>query len=398
MLVLFETPLGFALYRYRNAKIPEDYTRDKVFTEHLRLEAFSKFVNNTQALKALSNIAASELSPELENFLRKQICDSEPLGVCDSKLSRTITEKCNIFCVHSEAVFEMMRDIRRHLDSCLSQAGYSNLLPSSLALSHAYSRRAVKFTTEKADATIIQAIKVVDDLDRELNVYALRIREWYGWHFPEMNQIVTDNIHYVNAVKVIGNRGNTARAALDSILPAKISEAIKEAEATSMGIEISEEDFYNIQQFCDQVLTLSAYRSELLNYLRSRMVSTAPNLTVLVGELVGARLIAHVGSLLNLAKQPGSTIQILGAEKALFRAMRRGKDTPKHGLIFQASLVGQSAPKLRGKISRILAAKCSLSARVDALGESSHAVVGTRGRKKVETRLRELEKKRNDRN
>ena len=113
------------------------------------------------------------------------------------------------------------------------------------------------------------------------------------------------------------------------------------------------------------------------------MAAIAPNLTCLVGELVGARLIAHAGSLMALAKHPASTVQILGAEKALFRALKTKHDTPKYGLIYHASLVGSSAPKLKGKISRVLAAKCALSIRVDALGDAAGATIGIDDREKV---------------
>jgi nucleolar protein 58 len=113
------------------------------------------------------------------------------------------------------------------------------------------------------------------------------------------------------------------------------------------------------------------------------MAAIAPNLTVLVGELVGARLIAHAGSLVSLAKHPASTVQILGAEKALFRALKTKHDTPKYGLIYHASLVGAAPPKLKGKISRVLAAKCALSIRVDALGEGSEATIGLDDREKA---------------
>ena len=106
---------------------------------------------------------------------------------------------------------------------------------------------------------------------------------------------------------------------------------------------------------------------------------------------MGARLIAHAGSLLNLAKHPASTVQILGAEKALFRALKTKHETPKYGLIYHASLVGSSAPKFKGKISRVLASKCSLAIRYDALSESDDASVGLDGRAKVEARLRQLE-------
>jgi len=121
------------------------------------------------------------------------------------------------------------------------------------------------------------------------------------------------------------------------------------------------------------------------------MMAIAPNLTVLVGELVGARLIAHAGTLINLAKHPASTIQILGAEKALFRALKTKKDTPKYGLIYHATLVGQASTKMKGKISRMLAAKTALAARVDALGEESSIVLGTEHKAYLEQRLRFLE-------
>jgi nucleolar protein 58 len=162
-----------------------------------------------------------------------------------------------------------------------------------------------------------------------------------------------------------------------------------------MGTEISDEDIENITYLCDQIISITEYRTQLYDYLKNRMSAIAPNLTVLVGELVGARLISHAGSLLNLAKQPASTIQILGAEKALFRALKSKHDTPKYGLIYHASLVGQAGPKIKGKIARTLATKTAIAVRCDALGEGADitAEVGVIQRSKVELRLRQLEGK-----
>ena len=168
---------------------------------------------------------------------------------------------------------------------------------------------------------------------------------------------------------------------------------MKEAAEISMGTEVSDDDVANILMLTEQVISLSEYRAQLWEYLKNRMQAIAPNLSVMVGELVGARLIAHAGSLMNLAKQPASTVQILGAEKALFRALKAKHDTPKYGLIYHASLVGQAQPKHKGKISRVLAAKCALSIRVDALGETSTATIGVDSRLKVEERMRQLEGK-----
>merc|ERR1712243_265964 len=157
------------------------------------------------------------------------------------------------------------------------------------------------------------------------------------------------------------------------------------------GTEISEEDITNIRHLCQQVVEIQEYRGQLYEYLKNRMMAIAPNLTVLVGELVGARLIAHAGTLMNLAKHPASTVQILGAEKALFKALKTKHDTPKYGLIYHAQLVGQASSKLKGKVSRMLAAKAAIATRVDALGEETNTDLGIEHRAKVESRIRQLE-------
>lgn len=173
------------------------------------------------------------------------------------------------------------------------------------------------------------------------------------------------------------------------ILPEEVEAELKEASVISMGTEVSDLDLINIKELCDQVLSLSEYRAQLYDYLKSRMNTIAPNLTALVGELVGARLIAHGGSLINLAKQPGSTVQILGAEKALFRALKTKHATPKYGLIYHASLIGQAAPKHKGKISRSLAAKTALAIRYDALGDNPDSTMGLENRAKVTVSIKE---------
>ena len=197
----------------------------------------------------------------------------------------------------------------------------------------------------------------------------------YGWHFPEMGKIVTDNLAYVRTVQAMGMRENACKADLADILPEEVETAVKEAAEISMGTEISDVDLLNIKHLCGQVVEIQEYREQLWSYLKNRMVAIAPNLTTLVGELVGARLISHAGSLMNLAKHPASTVQILGAEKALFKALKTKHDTPKYGLIYHAQLVGQAATSLKGKVSRMLAAKASLACRVDAFSEDTTSSV-----------------------
>jgi len=254
---------------------------------------------------------------------------------------------------------------------------------------------------------IIQAIALLDDLDKELNTYAMRVKEWYGWHFPEMAKIINDNLAYAKVILLMGFRSNASNTDLSSVLPEEIEGAIKAAAEISMGTDVTDEDLDNIRALAEQVVDFTEYRSQLSGYLSTRMQAIAPNLTALVGDLVGARLIAHAGSLIKLAKSPASTIQILGAEKALFRALKTKHDTPKYGLIYHASLVGQATGKNKGKIARMLATKTALGLRVDSLadwgldGEGAQveptdeekASLGNMNRLKIERRLRSLEGK-----
>merc|ERR1711920_492733 len=143
----------------------------------------------------------------------------------------------------------------------------------------------------------------------------------------------------------------------------------------------------NIDMFANRVVGLAEYRKELAKYLQDKMGNVAPNLAALIGDIVGARLISHAGSLTNLAKYPASTVQILGAEKALFRALKKRGNTPKYGLIFHSTFIGRAASKNKGRISRFLANKCSIASRMDCFSEEPSNVVGSALKKQVEERL-----------
>merc|ERR1712079_330208 len=166
------------------------------------------------------------------------------------------------------------------------------------------------------------------------------------------------------------------------------AQAIIDASKSSMGMDISPVDLLNIEMFASRVIGITEYRKELSTYLRSKMSVVAPNLAVLIGDTVGARLISHAGSLTNLAKCPASTVQILGAEKALFRALKTKGNTPKYGLIFHSSFIGRAGAKSKGRISRYLANKCSIASRIDCFSEESTTVFGSKLKEQVEDRLK----------
>ncbi|KAL7826011.1 hypothetical protein SRHO_G00337490 [Serrasalmus rhombeus] len=402
MLVLFETAAGYAIFKVLDEQKlqqvdslwKEFETPDKA-NKVVKLKHFEKFQDTTEALAAATALVEGKLGKSLKKVLKKVVAKDahEQLAITDAKLGGVIKEKLNLSCVHSPAVAELMRGIRYQMEGLITGLPPREISAMSLGLAHSLSRYKLKFSPDKVDTMIVQAISLLDDLDKELNNYIMRCREWYGWHFPELGKIITDNLAYCKSVRKIGDRTNVVNTDLSEVVPEEIEAEVKLAAEISMGTEVSEEDIHNIMHLCDQVIEISEYRSQLYDYLKNRMMAIAPNLTVMVGELVGARLISHAGSLLNLAKHPASTVQILGAEKALFRALKTRRDTPKYGLIYHASLVGQTTAKNKGKISRTLAAKTALAIRYDALGEDTNAEMGLENRAKLEARLRQLEEK-----
>ncbi|GBG32911.1 Nucleolar protein 58 [Hondaea fermentalgiana] len=399
MLVLFETPGGYSLFKLLDeGKLEDPKNLMKEFEagagDVVNLQAFQKFTDTTEALAAATALVDGKMDKSLKTFLKKNIVKknlTDQLAVSDAKLGNMIKDKLNIACVNDSPVQELIRAIRTKFNEIVPGMEDGGMTAMALGLSHSLSRYKLKFSPEKVDVMIIQAINLLDELDKEINTYAMRVREWYGWHFPEMGKIVTDNMQYAKVVLKAGIRKNMADLDFSDILADDVEAEMKRTCEISMGTDISDDDVANLSALCTQVISLSEYRVQLYDYLKNRMAAIAPNLSVMVGDLVGARLIAHAGSLMNLAKAPASTVQILGAEKALFRALKTKHDTPKYGLIYHASLIGQSAPKNKGKISRVLAAKTSLAIRVDALGEESEATIGYSCREKVEARLRQLE-------
>jgi nucleolar protein 58 len=369
----------------------------------MSLLSFQPFEDTADAVTACTSLLEGKVSKSLKSFLKKKLkkAAASSLAVADKTLGVSLKDALgdSTKIVANDKTNELFRGLRCYMDELFDTEGgmkKEDLRAMQLGLSHSLSRYKLKFSADKVDTMVVQAVGLLDELDKEINTYAMRVKEWYGWHFPELQAILNENAHYAKLVLKCGMRPNFSKMDLSEILDDETMEAtVKEAAEVSMGTEIAEIDIINIQALAEQVLSMSEYRAQLYEYLKNRMNAIAPNLTILVGELVGARLISHAGSLMNLAKQPASTVQILGAEKALFRALKTKSDTPKYGLIYHASLVGQAAPKNKGKISRVLAAKCSLGIRVDALSDETaeqvDTTIGYEGRAKVEARLRQLE-------
>ncbi|POV94736.1 hypothetical protein PSTT_16675, partial [Puccinia striiformis] len=357
--------IGFCLFKVAdNGTLLTDGNLHKKFdspasaSNLVKLQSIHRFKSTADAVEDLSAIGDGKLSKNLKKFLIDEISggvegkkSKETLAVVDPKLGGAITKKLGFNVLSDSTTTDLFRGIRSQLAPYWANS--------------------------------------MNDLRGQHLRHAGQGVVWMA--FPEMAKIITDNLAYAKIVKTMGIRTNHSKTDFSEILPEELEGTLKASAAISMGTEISDSDLLHIQSLASQVISLMQYRTELFEYLRNRMTAIAPNLTAILGELVGARLIAHSGSLINLAKAPASTIQILGAEKALFRALKTKHDTPKYGLIFHSSLVG-SAPD-----GRMTAAKAALSIRHDALADADTKsaeeapLIGMEARIKLESRLRRLE-------
>ncbi len=223
-------------------------------------------------------------------------------------------------------------------------------------------------TATQEDYQVKQAVDTINDLDKSVNFFSSRLREWYGLHYPELtDKLVADNIQFARYVSKIGLRKNFTPEFLQKEMGLQEDRAIllSEKAQRSMGGQLSENDFQSIQDLANRILDLRAYHDQLESYISETLQKITPNLKAVIGAPITAKLISIAGSLERLSSMSSSTIQVLGAEKALFKAMRAGTDTPKYGIIFQWNKIRGEKSYLRGKIARMVAGKISILAKVD---------------------------------
>ena len=252
-------------------------------------------------------------------------------------------------------------------------------------------KTAVSVAVGRRDLYAVQTVRAIDDLDKMLNLFAGRIREWYGLHFPELDRLLEKHETYVRLVTDLGKRENfTESRLLKEGVPKDRATAIDEAAKHSMGTDISDEDLEWLKSFCKDWLELLKFRGKAEGYVEKVMSQVAANMASLAGPILSARLISIAGGLENLAKMPASTVQVLGAEKALFRSLKTGARPPKHGVIFQHGSIHQSPRWQRGKIARALSGKLAIAARLDYFGGDFR---GDALRQELEKKVKEISEK-----
>ena len=281
-------------------------------------------------------------------------------------------------------------DLKEQLNRIGISKNHDEILAKYKEINEALIKKRVSEVGAQYDTIIIQIIETLDILKKSINLFSTRLREWYGLYFPELtDKEVEDNILLVKLISILGKRENYTFGTIKENFAFNdefIKDLVKKA-SESMGANI---ELNSIQGFANQILSFDSYRQELENYLDELMEKSAPNLNSIVGSLIGAKLIAKAGSLKKLAFMPASRVQLLGAEKALYRFLKTGEKRPKHGLIFQWKQIRGSRAHLRGKISRIIAGKIGLASKVDYF---SGDFIGDVFSREVEEKIREIKEK-----
>merc|ERR1712000_544342 len=408
---LFEAPVGYSLFKVVHqadvvglkSKEGQEAANDLAkFGKMVTLQNFSPFRGQKEALENVNEISEGQLPDYLREVLELNLPKASGkktqinLGVSEKNLAGAIKAAFpGVVCQTadtSDIVAELLRGIRVHAAKLIPDLTAEDLLAAGRGLGHAYSRGRIMFDPKRNDRSIIEAIKTVELLDKSNNTNYMRLREWYGWHFPELNKIEPDNFTYASLVKEIRDKRTLTDDRLHDIAAivgedGEKAQAIIDAAKVSMGMDISVDDHDMVDALIKPLNGAFSLRKQTALNLERVLDNVAPNLQMLVGTMVAARLIEAAQGLSNLAKMPASTLQILGAEKALFRALKAKSNTPKYGLIFHSTFIGRASTRDKGRISRYLANNCSIACRIDFFAEEPSTKWGQALKQQVEDRL-----------
>jgi nucleolar protein 56 len=282
----------------------------KRFGRAIKLKAFSPFESAQVALENANAISEHAMTGSLHNFLEMNLpkkAKGFSLGVIDPGLATAISDGLGVSCRSDDTVREVLRGCREHLVTFVKGLEGGSAEKAQLGLGHSYSRSKVKFNPARSDNMIIQSIALLDQMDKDLNTFAMRVREWYSWHFPELRDIVKDNIMFARSAAYVQDKSSLFHSGEDEEeredkLPGLVeilgdedlAKAVVAAAKTSMGMDCSPIDMLNIINFTQRMVKLAEFKKNLSVYLTDKMAVVAPNLSALIGDTVAARLISKV--------------------------------------------------------------------------------------------------------
>ena len=343
------------------------------------------FSNSVKEYLAIKN---KESKPnELINYLAKI---QRGVSVSDESLL-AILKKFSIDCHLMEE--DELEKIQANKPQIIVDSGFASNLQDTLGklreFALGFSSTKVTEVSESPDLHIIQAINSLDEIDKIANGLSSRLREWYGLHFPELDNMI-DSINGYAQIVMAGKRESLSKQVFEEAgFPESKVDMLSLILSKSRGGDISDVNLTIVQSIAKQILDFHELRKKLEEHIESEMQEIAPNLSAILGTAVGARILGRAGSLKRMASLPASTIQVLGAEKALFRSLKTGSQPPKHGLLFQHAMVHAAPRWQRGKIARAVAAKAVIAARVDVYGEGLNQTL----LEKLNVRVDEIGKK-----
>ncbi|MCR4336042.1 MAG: hypothetical protein NUV57_05935 [archaeon] len=252
-------------------------------------------------------------------------------------------------------------------------------------------KKKVQEKYEGKEVHIIKSVNLLEDLDSASNLFIEQLREWYSTHFPELDELVKENDPYLKIIYEIGNRENfTEKKLKDAGVDEKDIGKIMSTAKNSMGSKTEEKDLAEIKVLALNCHNLREQREYLTKYLEESMSKELPNFSELAGAVIGAKILAKVGTKKKLAFMPASGIQVVGAEKALFLHKKKGAKSPKYGYLYQHPLVRAARYENKGKIARSIAAKLAIAVKKDYFHNNSSA---KEMKKELEERAEELSKR-----
>ncbi|KAM0671976.1 Nop56p-like protein [Ordospora colligata] len=379
MIYLLETAVGYALL-------------DSVEGQgNAELLGVYRFKDSDEAMESSRCLIQGTVPSSLESFISSiESKKKEILGVNDQKLVEPLHKKMDrkVVYVNDDVLRSARSEAYKYFGMSISE--YSERV---VCIAHKICMGKIRMVPEKIDTMVIQSVNLLCDMDKDINLHCMRLKEWYGIHFPELQSVFEGNKEYLVAVIEIGRKESIDEEKMKRLeeMIGDRAERVKKLAESSMGVAMDESDMQNILDDARSVLKSFEFRDELEKYICVKMQGLAPNLMALIGDVMGAQMISKAGSLSSLAKMAGSTIQMMGAEKALFQALKAESNTPKYGIIYGSSLVGQTPSQHKAKIARSLASKIGLAARIDMYGDDTHKNHGTHMREQIMKRIKDLE-------
>lgn len=357
MNILYETPKKCYLLecdKDLSTTKAETLGSDEIKSK-FQIKQILEFENLEESEKYFLDIEKGIFNEKLREFLEKN--DVKEV-ICD-KIVAEVLKKNGLEAKHDIWIYRSLQKFQNEIFN-------ENFYQTYLGLSHTISRGKISSVIGKEDNFIVQSIIMIDQLDVDIRLYSSRLKELYGWYFPELERLKSTEDYVICANKMQRIRSLEKEEIL------KLSKELEvdlETINNSIGVELSDFDWSVIKKLGKMLEEKIDNRNDLKTYLKKKIKSVAPNLGALVGDSIAARLIQQSGSLQNLSSYPSSTIQLLGAEKALFRSLKTKSVTPKYGLIYNTGIVKSTRIKYRGRISRSLATKIAIVSRIDCYSE-----------------------------